>query len=98
MRKYLVLIVALMILGGMYVYIYLPPRAFPSGSIVSIPAGESLDDITNTLYEKHVIAWPIVFRSTVILLGGEYRMIAGDYLLARPQGPADLAYRFIHGE
>ena len=40
---------------------------------------------------KHIKSYPTIFRIHVILLGGERRVIAGDYLLDRREGPADLA-------
>ncbi len=97
-KKYLLILGGLFVLFEIYVYFHLPPKDFPVGDIITIPTGETLQDITNRLYAEHVIAWPIVFRSHVILQGGEKRVIAGDYLLPRAEGPADLAYRFVHGD
>ncbi|MFA5888789.1 MAG: endolytic transglycosylase MltG [Candidatus Paceibacterota bacterium] len=80
------------------VYIYRPPTDFPVGQVITIDSGESLQSITNILYSKHVIRFPVIFRSTVIILGGEKRVIAGDYLLDEREGPVDLAYRLVKGQ
>ena len=46
----------------------------------------------------YVIKSPVVFRSTVIILGGEKSVIAGNYLLDKTLGPVDLAYRLTKGD
>lgn len=76
----------------------MPPADFPIGQVVSIEAGESLQSITNYLYENHIIKSKVTFQTHVIIQGGEKKMKAGDYLLDSREGPADLAYRFVHGE
>lgn len=75
-----------------------PPGKFPVGQVVTIDSGQSLQSITQALYDSHLIASPFVFRSISILLGGEKKMIAGDYLLPQKQGPLTLAWRFIRGK
>lgn len=97
-KRMVVAFLIIFFLAVAYIYVHLPPSDFPKGEIVSVKAGESLQEITNTLYERNVIKFPFVFRTTVILLGGEKKVIAGDYLLDKVEGPADLAFRLIHGK
>ncbi len=80
-----------------YAFFHFPPKNFPLGQVVTIKSGESLQEITETLYREHIIRSPLVFRTTVILLGGEKKVKAGDYLMDTKEGPADLAYRFVNG-
>jgi UPF0755 protein len=80
-----------------YSIFFKPPGNFPLGQVVTIDPGQSLQSITDTLYKNHIISSPLVFRSISILLGGETKMIAGDYLLPVRQGPLAMAYRFIQG-
>ncbi|MEQ1500121.1 MAG: endolytic transglycosylase MltG [Parcubacteria group bacterium] len=89
--------VALVILFT-YVFLNQPPKNFPLGSIVTITRGESLQTIAENLYRTGAIRYPAVFRIHVILLGGERRVIAGDYLLNKKDGPGVLAYRLVEGQ
>lgn len=84
---------------AIYVYTFLhrPPRDFPVGQVITVESGESLQDITTTLYNARVIRSPFAFRTTVILLGGETKVKAGDYLFDKREGPADIAYRLVNG-
>ncbi len=92
------ILLGLFVLFGVYLFFHHSPKDFPIGQVVTVNPGQSLQSITNELYKTHVIKWPFLFRSTVIILGGEKRVIAGDYFLDHKEGPADLAYRLVHGE
>ncbi len=81
-----------------YFFLYRPPSNFPKGEIITIDSGQSLQNITDNLYNAHIIRSPFLFRSVAILLGGERRAIAGEYLLAKPQGPFVLAWRIVAGD
>ncbi len=78
-------------------YLQRPPSNFPFNEVVTIEQGESLQNITNHLHESGVIRHEFVFRSAVIILGGERKVIAGDYLLDERSGPVGIAYRLIKG-
>ncbi len=80
-----------------YLSIHTPPKNFPFNEVITITPGESLQNITNNLYESNVIRFPFIFRTTVIMLGGERKVIAGDYLLDQKVGPIDIAVRLIKG-
>ena len=82
----------------LYVYIHIPSSKFPVNEVISIDDGESLQDITDNLYEMNVIKFPLIFRSAVIMMGGERKVIAGDYLLDKKESPIDLAYRLVKGQ
>ncbi len=75
-----------------------PPEHYPSNSIVSIQAGDTLQTLSQKLSEDEVIRSPFWFRVTSIFLGGERNMKAGDYYLGRPQDPFRLAWRVLHGK
>ncbi len=98
-EKYISLtFISLIVLISFYIFLKTPPSDFPLNSVITIEDGESLQQITNSLYENKVIKFPLIFRSAVIVLGGERKVIAGDYLLDKKEGPIDLAYRFIKGQ
>ncbi len=91
-------VIGFIILGWIYIFFHIPPKDFPLGEVITINSGESLQTITDNLYNAHIIKSPFFFRVHVIIQGGEKRVMAGDYLLDRREGPADLAYRMVHGE
>ncbi len=97
-KKIAFFVLGLFVLGIIYLSLHHPPKDFPVGQIITIDAGESLQDVADTLYLAHAIQYEFVFKAHVILQGGEKRVIAGDYLLDRASGPADLAYRLVHGD
>ena len=97
-KKILYFLVGFFILACIYIFFHRPPKGFPLGEVVTIESGQSLQEITNSLYEKHIIYSPFFFRAHVIMQGGEKKVQAGDYLLDKREGPADLAYRFVHGK
>lgn len=82
----------------MYLYFISAPSGFPVGKIFSVSQGESLENVTQNLYSLGAIRYPSVFRAHVIVMGGEKRVIAGDYLLDKKESPADLAYRLVNGK
>ncbi len=90
--------VSVLVLISFYIFIKTPPSDFPLNTVVTIEEGESLQNITNHLYSEKIIKFPLLFRSAVIMLGGERNVIAGDYLLDKKEGPLDLAYRLIKGQ
>jgi len=90
--------VSFFVLSGIYLFFYKTPKDFPINQVITVASGESLQSITNTLYNAHIIKSPFAFRSHVILLGGEKSVIAGDYLLDKREGPANLAYRLVNGK
>lgn len=90
----------LVVLSMFFVYVQMhkAPSNFPLGQIVTIKSGASLRSIAADLKEYHVIKSPFFFRLAVTTLGGEKKLIAGDYLLDLKEGPVDLAYRITQGK
>ncbi len=82
----------------LYIFFHLPPSEFPIGTVLTINSGQSLQNIALNLYDADIIRSPFFFRMHVILLGGEKKVMAGDYLLDTREGPADLAYRLVNGK
>jgi UPF0755 protein len=73
------------------------PSDFPLGNTMRVEAGQSLQSVTLSLYRNHIISSPLLFRSAVILFGGEKRVIAGNYLLDTRDGIIALAWRLVQG-
>ncbi len=81
-----------------YVAVWKTPRDFPVHTIVSVQPGESLETVTQKFTTLRMIRSSFVFRSLVILLGGEKKVTAGDYLLATKESPLVLAWRIMRGD
>ncbi len=81
----------------MYVFMSTPPKEFPVNSVFTITPGSSLTQVTRQLHDKKIIRSQVLFQSAVIVLGGEKRVIAGDYLFDTRDTSPHIAYRFLHG-
>lgn len=77
--------------------IFVSPKNFPTQTILTINSGDSLQKITEQLYNEKIIRSKFIFRSYIIVKGGEKNIIAGDYLLSKKQGSLSLANRFTEG-
>lgn len=73
------------------------PKGFPLGDVVTIHSGDSLQQISTELKNENIIRSVFVFRTAVIIFGGERKIIAGDYLLDKKESSLALAYRLIRG-
>lgn len=89
---------ALLICAVLYFTFWRTPSDFPVHSIISVQNGESLEDVTQKFASQRLVRSPFVFRSLVILLGGEKKVTAGDYLLTDRESPLTLAWRIIEGK
>ncbi len=89
--------VFIIITFALYLSFWRTPSDFPVQSIVRVQSGESLEATTQKFTMLHMIRSPFVFRSLVILLGGEKKVTAGDYLFTSKESPLTLAWRIIEG-
>ena len=82
-------IVILVILGALSTYSWLAliqaPDNFPVNELVSVPQGETLSQIAETLYDDGVIRSPSAFRVLMTLIGTTRTAQAGDYLFKEPR-------------
>jgi len=97
-KKIIFYILAFVVLGFIYIFLHKTPRYFPLGQVITVYPGETLQEISESLYEQKVVSYPFILRVHVVLLGGEKRVMAGDYLLDKTEGPADLANRLVSGK
>lgn len=81
-----------------YTVFWRAPSDFPTSTIVTIESGQGLQRIVQDFKSKSIIRSPFMFRSLVIILGGEKRVVAGDYLLDTKENPLTLALRIIRGD
>src|ERR1039457_4333336 len=75
-----------------------PPSGFPVGGTFHIEQNSSLGQITDNLYNEHLIRSEALFKSFVILFSGEKGIKAGDYLFDSKETVVQIAWRLVHGE
>lgn len=94
-------IIGALIVGALFAAVYLfairPPDNFPAGELVTIPEGESLSAIANTLYQNGVIRSPLMFRLIVMVTREDRMLHAGDYLFKEPLSVFSIARRLAQG-
>ncbi|MEK7601661.1 MAG: endolytic transglycosylase MltG [Patescibacteria group bacterium] len=82
-------IIVLVILGTLSTYAWVAliqaPDNFPIDKLVSVPQGETLSQIAQTLYDDGVIRSPFAFRVLMTLFGTTRTAQAGDYLFKEPR-------------
>src|SRR3989344_168225 len=96
-RTIIVAIVAGALLGALYIVAIRPPSNFPTGELVTIPEGESLSGIAETLQEGGAIRSPLAFRIVVKVLRDDRTLHAGDYLFKEPVNVFAVARRVALG-
>ncbi len=74
-----------------YMYAIAPPRDFPIGLLVSVPEGTSAGEIGAILQEQQVIQQSLAFRVSIMLLGRDRDVRAGDYLFKEPKDVISVA-------
>lgn len=87
-------IVALFLFHAFYLS---APDNFPSRAVVSVKDGESLTEIADSLKKDGVIKSPFWFKNFVILLGGEKKVIAGDYFFEKSLSVWEVTKRVTRG-
>jgi UPF0755 protein len=73
-----------------------PPRTFPTGTIVEIPSGATINEVGAFLAEKNVVEWPTLFSLLVRI--GSGKVVAGEYVFSDKENLLTVAYRLSHGE
>ena len=96
-RTIIVAILAGVSLGALYLFAIRPPGDFPSGQLVTIPEGESLSQVAQTLQEAGVIRSALVFRIIVKAEREDHMLHAGDYLFKQPLDVFSIARRIALG-
>lgn len=76
----------------------LPPSPFPSGIVVALPEGVSLDAAVRIMRAAGVVRSSALLETYVVFLDGERHVKAGEYLFAGPETPYAIASRIIRGK
>lgn len=65
--------------GTFYLLSWRAPRPFPEQALVTIERGESLSQIANSFEQRGIIRSGFWLKTFIVILGGQKRVIAGDY-------------------
>lgn len=74
------------------------PSDFVPNSSVIIEPGENISGVADTLDASNIVRSKIIFRSLVILYGGERSTSAGMYVFEKPESVFKVAYRISKGD
>lgn len=74
-----------------------PPALFAPGTTIVVEDGSSLGQVSLLLKQQNLIRSRVLFEFCAITLGGDKRVIAGEYLFKDPAGSCEIASRIVHG-
>lgn len=89
---------ALVALLVAYLGAYRAPSDFPKGVIVKVEPDSTLNQISESLKEKHIIRSQVFFKGFVVLMGGTRKLAQGDYFFKKPVGSFVVARRIVNAE
>lgn len=72
-------VLAVFVFGFLYLTSWRSPRPFPEQALVTIERGEPLSQVANNFEEKGVIVSSFWLKVFIVIMGGQNRVIAGDY-------------------
>ncbi len=87
----------ILIVFALYVGLYRAPAHFPAQEILEVREGMTIEEVTQYFKEEGVIRSPFLFRSAVIILGGDRGALAGEYYFDKHIGAFSVAYRVTQG-
>lgn len=87
----IIISVAVILAGILYLAIIRAPAAFPVEKLVSVAPGLTLNQVSQRLHEDSVVRSPLTFRMLVKILGNERGVQAGDYLFKEPMDVFSIA-------
>lgn len=93
-----VVVIILFFYTGFYALSWRSPRSFPEQALITVNRGESLSEIAVSFEQKEVVRSAFWLRTFIILLGGEKRVVAGDYYFPAPVSVFKVARKLHKGE
>jgi len=75
-----------------------PAGPAPQKVVITIPAGQSLRAITETLFKNRIITSPIKFNMFARLKGYDKQLKAGEYSLSASMSPIQIMEKLVKGE
>lgn len=92
-----VLTIISVLLISFFAYLSIPPRQFPLNETITVEKGSPLGSVALSFKEKDVIRSSFMFKVCMTALGGDKRIMAGDYVFRKPLGSCGIAMRVVRG-
>lgn len=90
-------VVAVFLVAG-YSLVFAPPQSYPSGDVVVIARGASVQDIAKELSDRHIVKHSSVLLAVLRIKGASARVQAGAYLFSTPENVFIIANRLATGD
>lgn len=79
LRVISVIFLWLVLFGTVYFFSWRAPKPFPEQALITIARGESLTQVANSFEQSRIIRSSFWLKSFIVILGGEKKVVAGDY-------------------
>lgn len=96
-RILLVAIFAAIFAVAVFLFYLSPPSDFPTGKMITIKKGVSLSQVSLLFENERLIRSRTVFEFCAIAVGGDKKVIAGEYVFKEPIGACTIATRVVSG-
>lgn len=90
--------VFILVLAAMTAFAVFSPRTFAPNTQVHIAKNSSLSAIADALEKKHVVSSAFLFKVVVVMLRGQGKIAAGDYVFNDPENIKTVATRLMQGD
>ena len=97
-KKAVIGFMSLLLLAIMFELCFGAPNRFPTNTIFSVPAGQSISGVAAELRDMNAIKSEFLFKASLVIFGGRYGLKAGDYFLESKQNTLSIAWRISHSE
>lgn len=78
-------------------FFLLPPSDFPKDKVITVKNGVSLGQVSMLLKDEHLIRSRTLFEVCARTVGGDKRILAGNYLFKEPAHSCIIAFRIARG-
>jgi cell division protein YceG involved in septum cleavage len=91
-------ILAFVILGSFHFFSWRAPTPFPEHSLITVERGESLSQISHSFEEKGVVRSSFWLKVFMTLIGGDDKVIAGDYYFPESKNVFQVVFMLRNGQ
>lgn len=92
------IVVFLSFFSSFYLFSWRSPRPFPDQALITVERGEPLSQITSSFEERGVVISSLWLRFFVTVLGGQNKVIAGDYYFPEAKNVFSVAWMLHRGQ
>lgn len=78
-------------------FLLIPPRYFPTNETITVEKGSPLGSVSLSFKGKDLIRSSFMFKVCMTAIGGDKRIMAGDYVFKEPMSACSVAMRIVRG-